>query len=169
VSIRAVADAVGVTPPSIYLHFADKSDLLFAVCERHFAALDRVTEAALEGVEDPVERIRWRGRAYIRFGLDHPEPYRILFMSRADASPAAFTEKRLSQAAAFGGLVDDVAAAMAVGAMAPDDPFTAACGLWALVHGITSLLTAKADFPWPPLEEFVEKTLDAYSHGLLRR
>jgi len=32
VSIRAVADAVGVTPPSIYLHFADKTDLIFAIC-----------------------------------------------------------------------------------------------------------------------------------------
>jgi AcrR family transcriptional regulator len=29
VSIRAVADAVGVTPPSIYRHFADKSELIF--------------------------------------------------------------------------------------------------------------------------------------------
>ena len=33
VSIRAVAEAVGVTPPSIYLHFADKTELIFAVCE----------------------------------------------------------------------------------------------------------------------------------------
>ena len=38
VSVRAIADAVGVTPPSIYLHFADKSELLYAVGEAHFAA-----------------------------------------------------------------------------------------------------------------------------------
>jgi AcrR family transcriptional regulator len=36
VSIRAIADAVGVTPPSIYLHFPDKESLILAVCERHF-------------------------------------------------------------------------------------------------------------------------------------
>lgn len=34
VSIRAVAQRVGVTPPSIYLHFADKDALLDAVCAR---------------------------------------------------------------------------------------------------------------------------------------
>jgi AcrR family transcriptional regulator len=39
-SIRAIADRVGVTPPSIYLHFADKTELVFAVCEEHFRRLD---------------------------------------------------------------------------------------------------------------------------------
>ena len=48
VSIRAIADAVGVTPPSIYLHFADKTELLFAVCEKHFEVLDRQLEDAGE-------------------------------------------------------------------------------------------------------------------------
>ena len=44
VSIRAIADAVGVTPPSIYLHFPDKDSLILAVCERHFEAFDSVIE-----------------------------------------------------------------------------------------------------------------------------
>jgi AcrR family transcriptional regulator len=46
VTIRDVAEAVGVTPPSVYLHFADKDELLFAISERNFAELDRVTEEA---------------------------------------------------------------------------------------------------------------------------
>ena len=40
-SIRAIASAVGVTPPSIYLHFADRNDLVFAVCERHAEKLNQ--------------------------------------------------------------------------------------------------------------------------------
>jgi AcrR family transcriptional regulator len=87
VSIRAVADAVGVTPPSIYLHFTDKIELLFAVCARHFQALDHYMEKAVAGVDDPVEPLLRRGRAYIRFGLENPEPYRILFMSKPGATP----------------------------------------------------------------------------------
>src|SRR5205823_3057114 len=69
VSIRAVAEAVGVTPPSIYLHFADKIDLIFAVCERHFARFDEIQEAAAAEFDDPVESLMARGRAYVRFGL----------------------------------------------------------------------------------------------------
>ena len=87
VSLRAVANAVGVTPPSIYLHFADKVDLIFAVCERNFARLDEAMEAAAAGASDPVDEVLRRGRAYVRFGLAHPEQYRILFMNPPSASP----------------------------------------------------------------------------------
>ena len=46
VSIRAVADATGVTPPSIYRHFRDKQHLLFEVCARQ---MDRTRFAATSG------------------------------------------------------------------------------------------------------------------------
>ena len=67
VSIRAVADAVGVTPPAIYLHFADKRELILEVCAASFAELDRVSEEAAAGSSDPVESLRLRGRAYVQF------------------------------------------------------------------------------------------------------
>src|SRR5579862_9555600 len=72
-SIRAIASAVGVTPPSIYLHFADRNDLVFAVCERQAEQVDRVMEEAAEAGTDPWDRIRCRGHAYMRWGLDNPE------------------------------------------------------------------------------------------------
>src|SRR5918997_6228755 len=85
VSIRAIADAAGVTPPSIYLRFADKTELLAAVCEARFQDFDRYLEEATAGIDDPLEAIRARGRAYVRFGLENPEHYRILFMTRPGA------------------------------------------------------------------------------------
>src|SRR5215218_3182218 len=67
VSIRAIADAAGVTPPSIYLHFADKTELLGAVCEARFADLSRYMEVATRGIADPTEVLWAIGRAYVRF------------------------------------------------------------------------------------------------------
>jgi len=52
VSIRAVAEAVGVTPPSIYLHFTAK--LIFAICEEYF---DRETVEAARGSDDAIESL----------------------------------------------------------------------------------------------------------------
>src|SRR3954462_12451882 len=71
VSIRAIAEAAGVTPPSIYLHFADKTQLLTAVCSARFAEFDRYLEEAASGVDDPLDALWARGRAYVRFGLDN--------------------------------------------------------------------------------------------------
>jgi AcrR family transcriptional regulator len=157
VSIRAVASAVGVTPPSIYLHFKDKTELLYAVCGEHFRRLDEASNAAVEGVDDPIDRINRRGHAYIHFGLEHPEHYRIMFMGRPEHEPR-MTMEELSTTACFGHLVDDVTTAMDAGLIPLGDPITVSCGLWAKVHGVTSLLIAKPDFPWPPLDDFVAAT-----------
>jgi len=165
VSIRAVADEVGVTPPSIYLHFADKLELIFAVCERHFASFDRILEEAAAGADDPLESLRLRAHAYVRFGLDHPEEYRILFMSKPAATPEGWSNERLMANAAFGHLVQAVQRCLDSNAMAPGNAVLIASGLWAVVHGITSLLIANRGLAWP-VEEFVDHLVGTHLAGL---
>jgi AcrR family transcriptional regulator len=166
VSIRAVAAAVGVTPPSIYLHFADKTALMYAVCEERFAALDLYLEKEAAGATGPLDEIERRGRAYIRFGLDNPEHYRILFMGRE--RPPMWDVERLPAASAFEHLVGSVQRAMAAGEVVDGDPLVIAVGLWTSVHGVTSLMIAKPDFPWPPLEEIVDHLMAVHHRGLAR-
>ena len=165
VSIRAVADAVGVTPPSIYLHFADKAELINAVCLRHFVDLDRYIVAAIEGTEDPLEELRLRARAYIRFGREHPEQYRILFMSRPDASEEP-PDAQLLEACGFNALLETVERAMSGGAIARQDPVLVATGLWTVVHGVTSLAISMAHYPLVPLETLVDHLFETYGRGL---
>lgn len=80
VSIRSVAERVGVTPPSIYLHFQDKDALLDAVCARYLARLDEEMERAAMGHTCVVEVLRAQGLAYVRFALQTPELYRLATM-----------------------------------------------------------------------------------------
>jgi AcrR family transcriptional regulator len=168
VSIRAVAAAVGVTPPSIYLHFADKLELVFAVCEKHFANFDRILEEAAAGADDPIESLRLRGRAYVGFGLEHPEEYRILFMSKPAATPEGWSNERLMGNAAFGHLVAAIQRCMDEGAIPPDNPVLVASGLWSVVHGITSLLIANRGVAWP-VDELVDHVLGTHLEGLRSR
>jgi AcrR family transcriptional regulator len=166
-SIRAIAEAVGVTPPSIYRHFADRNDLLFAVCEQQFSHLHEAMEQAIEGVSDPWERIACRGRAYMEFGLTHAEQYRIIMTSRADLTPERLVDERMMETSAFRGVVEDVQGAIDAGKIRhSDNALLVATGLWMLVHGITSLLIAKPDFPWPPLDELVDYNLGVHAAGL---
>ncbi|MBV8162080.1 MAG: TetR/AcrR family transcriptional regulator [Acidimicrobiia bacterium] len=167
VSIRRIAEAVGVTPPSIYLHFADKDELLLAVCERQFAELDRVTEAAVVGVEDPVEELFQRGKAYVRFGLEHPEQYRILFMRAGSRTAAAADEGRIRRASAFDHMVETVARCVEAGALpAGSDPFVVALELWSVVHGLTSLIISKPMFSWPDADALTDHLLATTCAGL---
>jgi AcrR family transcriptional regulator len=165
VSIRAIADAVGVTPPSIYLHFPDKDSLILAVCERHFEAFDSVIEDAGRSTDDPVESLRRRGGAYVRFGLENPEPYRILFMTRNEN---AQQQDIVGGAGgrAFHHLVDAVQRCIDAGAFRPVDPVLAATGVWAAVHGVTSLLISLPGFPWPDIDAVVDHVCTIQNFGL---
>ena len=80
VSIRSVAQRVGVTPPSIYLHFAHKDALMDAVCARYFEKLDPEMRRLATEHNSPVEVLRAQGLAYVRFAVQTPELYRIATM-----------------------------------------------------------------------------------------
>jgi AcrR family transcriptional regulator len=174
VSIRMIADAVGVTPPSIYLHFPDKDALIDAVCEERFREFDEALESASAGVTDPLEALRARGHAYVRFALDNPEHYRVIFMTRHDrdmtldelTSPG---EDARAGARAFAHLVAAVERAVAAGAVVSPAPVLTAIHLWSGFHGIVSLLISEPGFPWPPVDALVDSLLDAQERGLLPR
>jgi AcrR family transcriptional regulator len=159
VSIRAVAQSVGVTAPSIYRHFPDKTHLLFEVCARQFDLLDEVIEEAVNGIEDPLEAMAARGRAYVRFGVEHPEHYRIMFMGSAQATPEQWQD--IVRTGSFANLITGIERLRDCDLLPPDiDTYTTALHVWANIHGLTSLLVTKPGIAWPELEDFVEDHLE---------
>jgi AcrR family transcriptional regulator len=164
VSVRAVAQRVGVSVPSIYLHFADKQALLDAVCEEVFAALDARMRAASADAPDPFEGLRRQGVAYVHFALDNPEHYRIVLM-RKHGSPSVGSADQVMASAAFDNFVASVQTCVEAGVFTGEAP-ELALRLWAAAHGVAALLVAKPYFPWPPIEEFVERTISMAGLGL---
>jgi AcrR family transcriptional regulator len=162
VSIRAIADAVGVTPPSIYLHFADKDELFLEVCNDRFRELDRRMVALGETATDPVDGLHKRGEAYIRFGLENPEEYRILFIDH----PKSASAEQVKDWAAFEHMVEAVQRCIDAGDIAAGDPMVITIGLWAAVHGITSLMISMPEFPWPPVDTMIDHVLSTCVYGL---
>lgn len=168
VSVRAIATAAGCTPPSIYLHFADKDELLMEACERRFADLDRYAQDAAEGSDDPLESLRLRARAYIRFGLDHPQHYRLLMMTVHEKSLEELDWESSAGVKAFMNLVGAVQRCVDAGSLpGENDAHRTALGLWATMHGITSLLITFPNFEWGDREELIDHLLDVHVEGLL--
>lgn len=169
-SIRAIAGAVGVTPPSIYLHFADRTELVFAVCERQAEQVDEAMKQAAAAGADPWDRIRRRGYAYLRWGLENPEHYRILMMSRPDVTPERFVDERLAETAGLGAVVADLVAAVEEGRIAPlADPVKEAELLWMVIHGMVSMLIAKPGYPFGTPDEVYVSMLELVFEGLAPR
>lgn len=162
VSLRAVADRVGVSVPSIYLHFVDKAALMDAVCGEVFEALHVAMKDASTDAPDAFEGLHRQGVAYVRFALENPEHYRIVMARTAGDHDAA--DDMLS--GAFSYLLESVTACTTLGLL-EGEPVELGLRLWASAHGIASLLIAKPMFPWPPVDRVVDDAIRAAGLGLV--
>ncbi len=170
VSVRMVADRVGRTSPSIYLHFADKATLMMAVCERQFAGYDQTVRDALVGVDDPIEVFRALGRTYVRFAREHPEEFRILFMSDRSATGGFSTLEEMAGTSSFEAALRMLQAGIDDGRFRPDvDLMMVTVTMWALLQGIASLLVTRPVMDFPDADEWVDFAIALQLDGLLAR
>jgi AcrR family transcriptional regulator len=135
VTMRAVAERVGVTATALYRHFADKDALLKEVVGEGSRLLGSHLFRALEA-STPLERLRATAMAYLDFALAQPQAYRALFEPANDGEESAVHPQR---GAVSRFLRDRVREAMDAGVIAEGDPDGAALTLWSLLHGLASL------------------------------
>ena len=162
VSIRSVAQRVGVTPPSIYLHFADKDALLDAVCARYFEKLDEEMQRVAADQPSTIDVLRTQGLAYVRFALKTPELYRIAMMG--ESRPGSDVDMALNTSA-FVHMRNSVESLMAEGIYPPGDPVEKALELWTSAHGVAAMLISRPYLPWGEVEEFADRVLRAVCVG----
>lgn len=136
VTMRAVAEALGVSAMTPYRYVAGKEELFALVRTEAFRRFAERLEAALARGGDPVEKLRRLKQAYVGFALDEPDAYRIMFeLRQPDPSHA---ELAAQSRRAFGALHRTVAEAVEAGLL-DGDPLTVAHLLWASTHGLVSL------------------------------
>jgi AcrR family transcriptional regulator len=162
VSIRSVAQRVGVTPPSIYLHFEDKDALLDAACARYFEKLDQEMERVASAHSSPVEVLRAQGLTYIRFGTENPELYRIATMGEWRSGSSI---DLALDSSAFRHIRATVQTLMDDGVYQPGDPTTVALEFWTVAHGVAAMLIAKPHLPFGDAEAFADRVLSSIFCG----
>jgi AcrR family transcriptional regulator len=138
VTLRDIGARVGVSRTALYRHFADKRALLAAVATEGFRMLRQQLIAAWENGGRGDSAFHAMGVAYVRFAVDNPAHYRVIFGGFVD--PGAKEPELATEAhGAFQALVDAVAALQHDGVFLEDDPVRMATYAWALVHGIATL------------------------------
>jgi AcrR family transcriptional regulator len=173
-SMRKVAERIDYSPTAIYLHFKDKQELVFSLCEETFARLVRELETLEREFPDPLVRLRKGMERYIHFGLTHPNHYIPTFMlpPPTEVKSLRIADMHDPQSAgmrALGTLRDTIAAGVKARKLRKVDPEVAARAAWAAIHGITSLLIAYPAFPWGDREAVVKNVIDGLIDGLRRR
>ncbi len=173
-TMRAIAERLEYTAPAIYHHFADKDALLRELVTNDLRQLGAAF-ARLENIDDSVERIRRLGLTYVRFGLDHPQHYRLLFMTpeaKAGLEHEVHGEmEETPEQDAYLILHATVTEAIGQGRLGPGyhDPDRVAQICWAVVHGIVSLHVVFAEqewIQWRDVETTAERMLDALVAGM---
>lgn len=136
-SLRAVARRAGVSPAAPYRHYADREALVSAVAAVGFRELAGRLTAAHPAPSTPEELARV-AVAYVRFALDRPALFRIMFTEpcvRDDGERAAATET-----------VTLYLHEIVRRSFPEADVSALATAIWALVHGLAFLhLDAKLD------------------------
>lgn len=171
VSIRAVANVVGVTPPSIYRHFADKDRLLLEVCRQRFTEFSVALEEAA-GDLPLKQQLEALARAYVGYAVEHPEHYRIMFMARFELSTQEYAEEMVTEGTAFNHLLRVVTALvdsdMVHPQLAERGVLHVSVLLWSAVHGLASLFVAKPGLPWPDRDALIDDVTAMALRSILR-
>jgi AcrR family transcriptional regulator len=162
--VRAVADALGVRPASLYKHVGDLAGLEGLLAEAAAAAMAGAIDDALAAVPaeadgaaaDGVAALRATADAYVRFAADRPALYALLTTPAAPGQPAAerkaLWNRLLAVVGALTGDVDDTGAAVAT---------------WAFLHGYAALGAAGLYGASGP-RGGLARGVDALARGLAR-
>jgi len=138
VTLRGAARKAGVSQAAPYRHFQDKEALLAAVAEEGFRGISRAGAGAAGPRRDPASALVAIAVAYVRYAVDHPAHYRLMFAPdvRGRAHPA-LREAAESAWTLFTGAIERCQRA---GLIRSDDPPALAFVVWAMLHGLSMLL-----------------------------
>jgi AcrR family transcriptional regulator len=140
VSIRKIADLIEYSPTTVYLYFKDKNEILFNLHEIGFQKMAEYN-VDLWNIKNPLVRLHKMGENYVRFGMENPQFYDLMFILQAPME-ALQTMKDCdwkSGDVAFGKLKETIADCMEQDYIAKDDVDATAMAIWSLVHGLVSL------------------------------
>ena len=146
-SLRAVAEVLGVSHAAPGHHFAGKDGLIEALRQEAWKRSDELEPGLKE--KDP---LRATGRADVKFARAHPRQVELMF--RSGGEPSVDSLRAWNAVAS--------AAKQQLGSSSPADAVVA----WAMVHGVASLLLGGALPDEVDEDDLIERALSCVAKGL---
>ena len=166
VSMRKVADKVGITAMAIYRHFPDREALLNAIADQGFAELG-TTLRALQLAGSAEDRLIAASEAYLDHALANPRLFELMFLHRRQGArqfPRDFKAGQSPTATPFAALVIE---GMRTGELRQDDPWEITFEMGALLQGLIMLyLGGRIEGGPEEFRLFFRRSLRRYIHGI---
>ncbi|MEN6536595.1 MAG: TetR/AcrR family transcriptional regulator [Bryobacteraceae bacterium] len=105
VSMRRIGAEANCSAMATYRYFRSKEELLISICEETFEQLSQSRNEAMKPHDTPLERLRAAMRNFIQFGIEHPNHYKLAFMTDIPPGPMA-TRRATILARGLGGIRD---------------------------------------------------------------
>lgn len=177
ISLRKVAELAGYSTTVVYTLFGDKAALITQAMDEDLLELTRTIGQAVAQAEPGWPRLRAMGRAYVQFGIDHPDEYAFVFMTRRPHAPNEAARVQHGNPAqdpyAAGRQLVGEAAEMGLISDRPEDIELVVQILWEGIHGLTArLLVMGEDDNWVPSmpsDLHLEAMLDVLCAGIAHR
>lgn len=166
VSTRQIAEAVGISQPTLYAYFPSKDHIAAELATRAFCELERRLSGPDLALTE--EGLAAAFRIYINFGLENPDAYRVAFMIEGAPAPPGAAEVPKPGLGAFGVLRNAIGQMHGAGLATTGDPERLAQSLWAGMHGLVSLLIARPQFPWVEREALIDAHVRMLARAALR-
>lgn len=170
-SLREVARRAGVSHAAPAHHYGDAQGLLTAVAIEAFQHLTHATEAAVAGVDDPVEALARLGRAYVAVSVEHPGHCAVVFHDAVWVDDPTYQEWGQR---AFGVLTSAIE--RLASEQAPDlDVDLAAALCWSAVQGLVTVhaplrsMAGRTGKTVPPIGDVAEALIRLMVTGLVGR
>ncbi len=156
VSMRRLAKEVGCAPMTIYAHFEGKTDILRYLWADVLADMSGEIQQKLKSDVVPVQRLQIAAQTFVAYWIDHPDHFRLVFMSndvtRADVSTFVMDEKTVAHFMMFSDLIQVIL---------PDDSNIKARTdtLISGMIGIALCMNTIPDYPWADAAVMTDRLL----------
>ena len=168
-SIRNIAEDIEYSPATIYLYFKDKDEIFYVIHENAFNILDKRFREH-DGIENPFERLRAIGHSYVKFALENPDYYDLMFIMRAPLSQIKSEEKWSAVECSFGYLMETLSQCLEQNLIRQENKYILATSVWSFVHGLVALYVRERlcilEIPDEEVVKVIYASLESYLTNL---
>lgn len=141
VSMRRIAGAIDYSPAALYRYFKNKREILSTLRAEGFERFVAGQRLRARTCADPLVRLREGGVDYVRFALDEPEYYQLMFCTDCTEVDleGELAASSMESYALFRSTVEE---AVNLGFFGETDADTVAFSLWSGTHGLAQLINS---------------------------